>query len=356
MGPLQQVAPPEGFIVDPPEEWAGRVVLPQFRAYNDLPEGYVLDDPVHHSFKPSTSPDKMKQRMQNLKVPEGFVLNDGGGRPPSWEESRQNNPRTGLFLSEDGKGNVGPGAIPQALMDIWEDMKLAVGSGGKDEKAVTRLAGALAAGGFARGALSKGSGELGVFGGKLVEGGKKTVERNIDELSANLANALKNVEKPDLKAAGQSIKELKTHAEALAKQEKELLPDLSKMTEADLKRLGMTLEQYKTLLLQNLDAEISAGQREVFKVLSGGRDPNKPVTVENIVQWLKDAGVENVKVATKGSWDTTYLTFKAGPTGGRKTVRLGDHLTQSPHNKMIDATGMDWQKLIDSLFNKFGLQ
>lgn len=62
------------------------------------------------------------------------------------------------------------------------------------------------------------------------------------------------------------------------------------------------------------------GNRREFEVISGGRDPNKPVTIENVVQWLRDAGVEGINIR-KGNKAASYIEFP-DPIGDILKVRI----------------------------------
>jgi len=348
-----------------PEDWSDRIVGPQARAFDGLPEGYVLEDPGEYHSKPAIDGDKFAGKLIE-GIPEGFVLDEGpGAMGPQPHEGRQPGPvqpKSGLFLSQDDLGNVSPGAIPQFLKDSWEDIKKFMKQG--DEQAAFRIAATLASGGFARGALSKGGAELGVFGGKLpsswqvIEGGKTTVKQALDDLATNLATALKNPDMADLTVAKKSMETLQKHADDLAKEHVDTFPELAKMTKFDLDALGLTPDQYKMRVLQFIDKKIQQGRQETFKVLSGGRDPNKPITVDNIVGWLKEAGVQNVKVESKGSWDTTYITFEAGGFHHAQVrVSLDGHIARHTRKNLVDAAGSkNWQELIDAIMQKFKLQ
>lgn len=188
---------------------------------------------------------------------------------------------TGLLLSED-KGQIGPGILPKALMDTWEDMKNFMSTG--DEKSAFRLAATLATGGVA----SAERGAVGVFGGKGISGGKEIQAQSINEISDVLVNSLKN-KQPVPKEIRGAIEDLKQSAEAVDAQHRSLLPN---MTKKELDRMGLTLEQWKAGMIEDIDREVGP----TFSLIKGGKPAPEPIKapvnlpdVEKVAKDLKKA-------------------------------------------------------------------
>lgn len=142
---------------------------------------------------------------------------------------------------------------------------------------------------------------------KVVKGGTEVVKENVDQLHDNLVKALKTKSPVDVKAAKQNIEALRTTAQGIMKESEDLLPPLRK---EDADAMNMTMEQYKWYMLDDLMTEIDQGVRGLFETVVGGKDPKKEVTVDNVVQWLKDAGANVLSVAEKGKSKTTYIKFE----------------------------------------------
>ena len=156
-------------------------------------------------------------------------------------------------------------------------------------------------------------------GPRVVKGGTEVVKENVDELHNNLVKALKEGTKPDLKAARKNIKALRETAKGIMKESEDLLPPLRK---EDADAMDMTMDQYKWYLLDDLMTEIDYGTRRTFEAIVGGRDPDKAVTSENLVQWLKDSGITDIKIEQRGKSKTEYITFK-DPANARALSRGG---------------------------------
>lgn len=215
-----------------------------------------------------------------------------------------------------------------------------------DKEAKTR-AGAELATLFTGGGLAvprKGKGSLGAGGGNLreVKGGVSKIEESVDAISDQLSGALKNFDKGgkvDTKVVRGHIDELRQTVTALEKENASLLPPMSKMTKKDLDRMGMTMEQYKTQLIESINYEIDSGVRQTFKVITGGANKTGPVTPQRIVNWLEDAGVQGVNIK-RAEGGTTYVTFPdpAMQSGvGKVRIPADKHKAREPSFNTLET-------------------
>lgn len=326
----------------PPEDWSERVVDPiivDTRDFNDVTQSTWQAPPLPNETSRGNviNPGTPEYENRIIDTYENPVTSSKiSARPDIFEaipiekdNEKKNTGETtkGLIFTEHPDGSV--------TINPWEAIKRFMQTG--DEKAAFNIAATLSGLGTAFGGVKGG---LGSAGGKppltVIEGGVSKQERLINDLTDKMVEAVRKGE----------------WTEEAAKNFEKQLKELKQVS----KNSGQTSDSKFAAMQEQIKKEVDDDIRSEFRILSGGRDPNKPVTIDNIVEWLKDAGAENVTVQTKGENSTTYIKF--GPENDRKTVRVpSDDHPQRYRPSVVDTAGTkNWQEMINQLMQRFKLE
>lgn len=144
------------------------------------------------------------------------------------------------------------------------------------------------------------------------KGGKKQFENHLDRALRKSAEALRKIRETgepihtrdiDLieKSVNSSIENMKNLAKRFNSK------DIGALDKVKLEALGMTPEMYKNKLISDLASDAEVMRRRAFEIMTN-QDPGKVVTQEKIVDWLKQSGVDNIKIR-KAPTGTKYISF-----------------------------------------------
>ena len=177
---------------------------------------------------------------------------------------------------------------------------------------------------------------------KLIEGGLLKTERQIEQITKQMVDALKKpgeeLTPEDTIKINTAIKQIRSEAKAYTRETNDMLPQGGNPSKDTLEYLGMTKEEWRQGILDSLDRELAPS----LKSIRGGKDisrenPIPVITSESLDSQLKAAKQMYNKLSGKGEQEpkvnlyrTLFHTLQRA-VDVENSVRLNDKLLKDFH-------------------------